>query len=142
MSLQRESGIRGLSVARRVLVVDDDADSADLVVLTLQRAGHEARAVGTARAALATAAEFLPQVVVLDLGLPDMSGYELGVSLKGDPALASCELIALTGRAERDDRLKTMAAGFKAHITKPFSLEALLTAVSDGTSTPAAAFAH
>ena len=86
-----------MSLQRRVLIVDDDADSADLLVQLLEMRGHDVRAVHSASHAVSEAAEFLPQVAILDVGLPDMSGYELAQLLRKSERLAECKLIAVTG---------------------------------------------
>ena len=116
---------------RRVLVVDDNEDSADLLVQLLEMHGHEARSAYTGRDAIALAGEFLPQVAVLDLGLPDMHGYELAAVLRGSAALRRCKLIAVTGYSANADQLRTKMADFDLHLVKPVDLQHLANAVAD-----------
>jgi CheY-like chemotaxis protein len=103
----------------RVLVVDDDLDTAETLAFLLRDMGHQVEFAVTARAALQVARRFLPEFVFLDLGLPDMDGYELGKALKGEPALHGIRILVVTGRALDEDRQKTAEAGFDAHLVKP-----------------------
>lgn len=118
-----------MTLQRRVLIVDDDADSADLLVQLLEMRGHEVRAVHSASQALSEAAEFLPQVAILDVGLPDMSGYELAQLLRKSEALATGRLIAVTGYSGDAVVARCKMAGFDQHLVKPVDLEALARAV-------------
>jgi CheY-like chemotaxis protein len=93
----RSSGVREVSNSCRVLIVDDNADSADLLAFVLARAGYELRVAGTPAAALALADEFCPQIALIDIGLPDMDGYELLGVLRRKPQLDQCRFIAVTG---------------------------------------------
>jgi CheY-like chemotaxis protein len=132
----RGSGIFAISRTRRVLIVDDHVASAELIAEVLTAQGHEARIAHEPLGALQAALEFEPQVAILALGLPGMSGYELLTSLRAANELSECRFIALTGHAERADRRRSSEAGFQAHLTKPFDLRAVLLAVS--VDTPAA----
>ena len=108
--------------AKRILVVDDEADAAEALVEILALQGHEARAVPDGVAAFAAVGELEPEVVLLDLGLPNMSGYEVARRLRemlGRRVL----LIALTGY--HDDKARLQEAGFDAHLLKPTQLEKL-----------------
>jgi CheY-like chemotaxis protein len=107
------------SHTRRVLVVDDDLDTAETLAFLLRDMGHKVEFAISARAALEVAGRLRPQIVFLDLGLPDMDGFELGKLLKVDPALPGLRIFVFTGRAEEEDRHRTLAAGFEAHLTKP-----------------------
>jgi PAS domain S-box-containing protein len=104
---------------RRVLVVDDNADSADSLAMALRLAGHEVRVAYRARAALALAHAFRPEVAILDIGIPDMSGYELARALRAEEWAVGLRLVALTGWGQDDDRRRAQEAGFDAHLTKP-----------------------
>jgi CheY-like chemotaxis protein len=132
----RLSGIYTRSTSRRVLIVDDHVDSADLAALLLEQNGHEARVAYGPLPALSIAAHFQPQVVLLDIDLPTMDGYELATLLRSHPFLAHCRFIALTAYAYEMDRRKSEAAGFYCHLTKPFGAQALFDAVTgdDGAS--------
>jgi len=123
------SGSRETTLQRRVLIVDDDADSADLLVQLLEMRGHNARSVNSASRAIAEAAEFLPDVAILDVGLPDMSGYELAQLLRNSEALAQCKLIAVTGYSGDAALARSKMAGFDLHLVKPVDLEMLARSV-------------
>ncbi len=118
------------SCARRVLVVDDDADSADLLVSLLQMHGHLARSVHTGSEALETARDFRPEVAILDVGLPDMSGYELATALRS-AQLGACKLIAVTGYSGASELERSKRAGFDLHLVKPVDLQVLAKTVAE-----------
>ena len=123
------SGAREASPKRRVLIVDDDADSADLLVQLLEMRGHDARSVNSARDAMAEAPGFQPHVAILDVGLPDMSGYELAQLLRNCEGLAECKLIAVTGYSGDSALARSKMSGFDQHLVKPVDLEALARSV-------------
>jgi CheY-like chemotaxis protein len=120
---------RDLSDARRVLVVDDDVDAADIVAQALEVHGHETRVAYDALNALNVAAEFRPQVAILDVNMPTMGGHELGEVLRKD--LPGCKFIALTGDATALNYLRSQWAGFHDHLTKPVALNELLNAICE-----------
>ncbi|HKO48778.1 MAG TPA: response regulator [Polyangiaceae bacterium] len=126
------SGSREVTLQRRVLIVDDDADSADLLVHLLEMRGHVARSANSASQAVAEAAEFLPEVAILDVGLPDMSGYELAQLLRKSEGLANCKLIAVTGYSGDAVLARSKMAGFDMHLVKPVDLELLARSVLVG----------
>ena len=109
----------------RVLVVDDNVDAAESLAMLLRVEGHEVEAVHDGPSALAAARRFRPQVVLLDLGLPGMDGHEVARRLRQEPDLGPLRLVALTGYGQDDDRRRSQAAGFDAHLVKPASPEAL-----------------
>jgi two-component system CheB/CheR fusion protein len=111
---------------RRVLVVDDVVDIATSLALALELAGHEVRQAGDAKQALAIVDGFAPDVVILDIGLPDMDGYALARALRERPATADARLIAVSGYGQEDDRDKSAAAGIDYHLAKPADLKELL----------------
>lgn len=115
---------------RRILVVDDNADAA-LTVGTLLRAwGHDVHTVFNGPAALAEAQSFRPEVVLLDIGMPGMSGYDVARALRAHPIDPGTIIIALTGYGRESDRERSFEAGFDYHLTKPPDpnmLESLLT---------------
>jgi CheY-like chemotaxis protein len=123
------SGARETTLHRRVLIVDDDADSAELLVQLLEMRGHEVRSVNSGSGAVAEAAEFLPHVAILDVGLPDMSGYELAQLLRKCPGMAECKLIAVTGYSGEAALARSKIAGFDLHFVKPVDLEMLARSV-------------
>ncbi len=119
-------GGEALLAGRRVLVVDDNGDAAESLALLLHAVGAEVRTAHDGLAGLAQAAEFLPQAVLLDLGMPGMDGFEVARRLRGDARQAGLVIVALTGWGQEDDRRRTQAAGFDHHLTKPVDVDALL----------------
>ena len=105
--------------ARRVLVVDDNVDSVESMEVLLQIWGHEVRTAHDGPAALAVAADYRPDIVLLDIGLPGMSGYEVAQRLREIPGLAKTVLVAVTGYGQESDRRRTREAGFNRHLVKP-----------------------
>lgn len=110
---------------RRVLVVDDNRDSTETLSLLLRAKGHEAREASNGVDAIAVADDFHPQVVVLDLSLPGMDGYEVAARLREKPYGSEMRLVALTGWAGGDVRAKAASAGFDFHLLKPVDWAAL-----------------
>jgi CheY-like chemotaxis protein len=104
---------------RRVLVVDDNADAATALCLVLEMEGHDARAVFSGPAALEALAEFEAEVVLLDLGMPQMDGFEVARRIRQLPNGRQVLLVALTGWGQDQDRQGTAEAGFDEHLTKP-----------------------
>jgi signal transduction histidine kinase len=107
----------------RVLIVDDNEDGAEIMVDAVTSMGYEARLAYDAPAALRVAAEFLPAIAFLDIGLPVMNGYELAARLREIPGLSQIRLIAVTGYGQESDRAKARAAGFHHHLVKPIDLD-------------------
>jgi CheY-like chemotaxis protein len=124
-----------------ILVVDDNVDAAMMLGELLGAIGHRVWLAHDGASALASAAQALPQVVFLDIGLPDMSGLDVAVGMRALPGMAGATLVALTGWGAQEDRMRTLQAGFDHHLTKPAqfdSVEQLLHAVADRRpSTPA-----
>ncbi|HEX5269785.1 MAG TPA: response regulator [Gemmataceae bacterium] len=128
--------------ALRVLVVDDNAHVGRIFGLLLSAWGHEPRTATDGRDALAVAAEFLPDVVLLDLGLPGMDGCEVAYHLHALPRLRDVVLLAMTGTDDDDLRLRAAAAGCASYIVKPADLNELgmlLNALAQGKATCASA---
>ncbi len=115
----------------RVLVVDDNRDAAETTAMFLQVAGHEVKAVGSGMEALACVPLFMPEVVVLDIGLPGMDGYEVARRMRRMPQTAAAFLIAVTGYGREEDRLAAMQAGFNEHLMKPAEPARLIHLMSD-----------
>ena len=113
------------AVGRRILVVDDNTDSADLLLVLLERLGNEVRAAYDGEAGVLEAAEFGPDVVFCDIGMPKMNGYEVARRLREQPWSRELVLVALTGWGQEDDRKKSAAAGFDFHLVKPVDPSAL-----------------
>jgi len=108
-----------VKVARRVLVVDDNRDAAATLEMLVQLWGHEVRTAHTGPAALAEAAIYRPEVVLLDIGLPGMDGYEVAQRLRKLDGLEKVVLIAITGYGQEDDRRRSREAGVDQHLVKP-----------------------
>lgn len=111
---------------RRLLVVDDNLDAARMLGMCLEEAGHEIIIEHSARGALERAYAEIPDVCLLDIGLPDMDGNELAQRLRSQAETTNTILIAITGYGQRQDREKSIAAGFDHHFVKPVDLEKLL----------------
>ncbi|HKB00849.1 MAG TPA: response regulator [Gemmataceae bacterium] len=114
-----------------VLVVDDNPDAAESLALVLGQAGHVVRVAGDGFAALDAAREARPDVVLLDLGMPGMNGFEAARRLREDPAACPALLVAVTGWDGDDDRRRTRAAGFDHHLTKPADPERVLALIGE-----------
>jgi CheY-like chemotaxis protein len=128
-SLPPPAPSKGSPAKRRVLVVDDNRDAAEMLVQVLQHAGHEVREEHDGLAALVATAQFLPQVIVLDLGLPGLDGFEVARRLRADPQFAGLRIVALTGYGQESDRRRTAEVGIDVHLVKPVPIEVLLEAV-------------
>ncbi|MEP6886265.1 MAG: ATP-binding protein [Gammaproteobacteria bacterium] len=122
-------------VSQRILVVDDNVDAADTLALLLQLDGHQAEAVYMSTEALEKAKSFEPHVVLLDIGLPGMNGYELAERLRAMRELTGMRLIALTGYGKAEDHDRTKAAGFDDHLVKPVDAMTLKLALARGSQT-------
>jgi two-component system CheB/CheR fusion protein len=103
----------------RVLVVDDNVDSADSIAAILGTSGHEVEIAYSAQKALEMAVEYQPDIMLLDIGLPGMDGYEVAKHLRQTPELKEMRLIAITGYGQESDRQRSRAAGFDEHVVKP-----------------------
>ena len=114
------------SSARRVLVVDDNRDSADSTTDMLRLMGHKVESAYSGLEALHAAAQFKPDVVLLDLSMPGIDGYETLRRLRELPGLANVFAVAMTGYGAEEDTRRTRASGFDAHLTKPAPLDALV----------------
>ena len=105
----------------RVLVVDDQPDLADCVAMMIETIGHEARAVYNGADALTVSRAEIPDLMLLDLGMPEMTGYELARAIRQDETLSNVPLIALSGYGRDEDRARAKEAGFDLHLTKPIA---------------------
>jgi CheY-like chemotaxis protein len=113
-------------VPRRMLLVDDHADALEALERIMRLMGHDVRGALDGESALRVAAEFRPDMVVLDIGLPGMDGYEVARRLRALPGLEDVTLIALTGYGQHDDLERARQAGFDHHLLKPVLPEAVL----------------
>lgn len=127
--------------SKRVLVVDDNEDAGELLGVMLQQEGFEPVIVNDGPAALRAAASVSPSVVILDIGLPGMNGYEVAKLLREQSSLTDTAIIALSGWGSPEDKRRAMDAGFDLHLTKPVFLEELRQALGAVTP-PGSARAH
>lgn len=102
-----------------MLVVDDNVDAARSLAKLLQICGHETRVAHRGREALEVAYPFKPEVVLLDIGLPDMNGYDVARRLRSEPSLEGMLVVALTGWGNEENKRESKEAGFDFHLTKP-----------------------
>ena len=109
----------------RVLVVDDNPDGAQSVGRLLEMMGHEARVARDGTEALTTIESFKPEIVLLDIGLPGLSGYEVARRIREQPGGTSMVLVALTGWGQAEDRRRSREAGLDLHWVKPVNARAL-----------------
>ncbi|MGD9762854.1 MAG: PAS domain S-box protein [Candidatus Binatia bacterium] len=107
----------------RVLIVEDNADAAESLRMLLELLGHRVRAVTDGPSALAAARANPPDVMIIDIGLPGMNGYDLAQAIRADEGLRRITLIALTGYGQEEDRQRSLSAGFDYHLVKPVDLE-------------------
>jgi PAS domain S-box-containing protein len=119
------------SSPKRVFIVDDNADAAETLALLLQFEGHEVQAVHTPADALEQIEAFKPDVALVDIGLPELNGYELVRRLKKQPSLAAVKFVAVTGYGQLEDRRRVRDAGFNDHLVKPVSMPALERTLSE-----------
>ncbi|WP_229410156.1 ATP-binding protein [Massilia timonae] len=125
VSVAEPPGVAANAVQLRILVADDNADAADTLSLVLREKGHEVHVAYGGEDAVRMGTSIVPDLVFLDLGMPHIDGYEAARALRALPALAEARLVALTGWGAQEDRARTRAAGFDAHLLKPAMPEAL-----------------
>jgi signal transduction histidine kinase len=114
----------------RVLVVDDNDDAADMLTTMLGQWGYDARPASNGRIALELAETFAPEIVLLDLGLPDFDGYTIAERMRVRPWAASTRIFALTGRGQEEDKRRSLASGLDEHLVKPIDPDELRTLLS------------
>jgi signal transduction histidine kinase len=115
--------------ARRVLVVDDNVDAAEILSIALESSGHDVAVAHDGPSALEVAESFRPEVVLLDIGLPGIDGYEVARRLRADEMSSAVRLVALTGYGQPADRARAMQAGFDEHLVKPADLDQVEAAI-------------
>ena len=118
-----------MNMRLRVLVVDDNRDAADSLGLIVGACGHEVEVVYDGAAVLQKAPEFRPHVILLDIGLPHVDGYELARILRQQDALTGVMIIAVTGRGDDEQRKKALEAGFNFLLVKPIDPDMLTEAL-------------
>jgi PAS domain S-box-containing protein len=119
------SAISHERVPARVLMVEDNPDAAESLSMVLELLGHQVRVAHDGMSALEAARAELPDLMLIDIGLPGMSGYEVAQAIRRDPRLKHLRLVALTGYGRSEDQAQAIAAGFDHHLVKPVDLEAL-----------------
>lgn len=115
-----------LSPGRRILVVDDNRDAAESLGRLLRMSGNDVRTAHDGLEAVATAEEFGPEVIFLDIGLPKLNGYEAAGRIRQQEGGKDILLVALTGWGQEEDRGRSRDAGFDHHLTKPVAFSVLL----------------
>ncbi|MES2661390.1 MAG: PAS domain S-box protein [Verrucomicrobiota bacterium] len=120
-----EQKISDKAKSLRMLIVDDNHDAAETMAMLQRLHGHDTRTAHTGPAAVTLAAEFIPEVVLLDIGLPEMDGFEVARRLRSMPDMKNAFLIALTGYGTDADRQQAREAGFDEHLAKPADLKLL-----------------
>jgi len=123
--------------SRRILVVDDNEDSAESLTILLSLAGHKTHTAYDGLEALEAAETFKPHIILLDIGLPKLNGYEVAHKIREQPWGQAMVLVALTGWGQEEDRRRSREAGFNHHLTKPvdpLELTSLIASVGAGTS--------
>ena len=115
----KPDGIQRARSPRRMLVVDDNVDSAESLAMLMKIVGHNVHTAHDGLEAISAAAEFKPEVVLLDIGLPKLNGYEVARRIRELPDGQEVTLIALTGWGQEEDRRRSREAGFNAHLVKP-----------------------
>ena len=110
---------------RRILVADDNGDALETLAMLLELSGHQVIAANSGHRALELAARHRPEIALLDIGMPDLDGYEVVRRLRAEAWGRSMCLIALTGWGQDSDRRLSREAGFDAHLVKPLDLKAL-----------------
>jgi CheY-like chemotaxis protein len=114
-----------------IVVADDDPDILNIICMSLEAMGHTVERATTGREAVALAQASQPNLVVMDLMMPDMNGYEATEALKADPATASIPVLALTAKAMRGDEERGRRAGVDAYLTKPFRISQVIEVVEE-----------
>jgi CheY-like chemotaxis protein len=115
----------------RVLIVDDNEDAADLMAEALESMGHSTRVAYDGPQALRVVGDFVPDVALVDIGLPVMDGHELARRLRESPRLARLRLVAVTGYGQESDRQRSREAGFDAHLVKPVDVDRLADVITE-----------
>jgi CheY-like chemotaxis protein len=111
----------GSDRSRSILIVEDNDDARESLRMLLESLGHRVLEAGDGQHGLALALHHRPEVVLIDLGLPGLDGYEVARALRASPGCEATALIAVTGYGQADDRRRSKEAGFDAHLVKPVS---------------------
>jgi CheY-like chemotaxis protein len=120
---------------RKVLMADDNRDAVDSMALLLELAGYQTMVAYTGERAVAMAREHRPDIVLLDIGMPDMTGYDAARAIRQLEHGQSIYLIAITGWGQAEDKARAVEAGFDEHLTKPVDPDRLAEVVHHGLRT-------
>ncbi|MHB0956888.1 MAG: response regulator [Pirellulaceae bacterium] len=115
----------------RILVVDDQAITAEMLSILLQTCGHEVQVAHNGPDALRLAVDLQPHMVLLDIGLPGMTGYEVARQIRQDSRINEAYLVAITGYVREEDRQRSKEAGFDVHLVKPVEFDDLKKVLAD-----------
>ena len=129
--VQRGSEPTEPSVRRRILVVDDNEDAASTLAMLLQLTGNEVHTACDGLEAVKAVADLQPDVVLMDIGMPKLNGYDAARRIRGHASGKDTFLIALSGWGQEEDKVRSANAGFNAHITKPVDVSALNKLLAD-----------
>lgn len=120
-----------VEVRRRILVVDDSRDNAESMALLLELDGHETFTAHDGHEAVARAAELAPDIILLDIGLPGLSGYEVCRHVRAQQGGGAIVIVALSGWGQAADKQKAKDAGFDEHLTKPVEHDVLVRTLTE-----------
>ncbi|HQU45347.1 MAG TPA: response regulator [Pirellulales bacterium] len=121
---------KGAGTALRILLVEDHPEVAQAQALLLRAIGYHVQVAGDGPTAVEMARSSLPDIAIVDIGLPGFDGYQVAESLRADPSTAAIRLIALTAYGSPEDRQRAFRSGFELHLVKPASLDQLRRALS------------
>jgi CheY-like chemotaxis protein len=129
----REQGkpVGPCGIGSKVMVIDDNVELAMGLARLLKLLGHEVKMAHDGPTALETARDFHPEVVLLDIGLPGLDGYQVATMLRQDQCVGKPRLIAITGYGHEEDRRRSREAGFDYHLVKPIEFRSLVTLLAD-----------
>jgi CheY-like chemotaxis protein len=127
-----ESGFTAVSGRLRVLLIEDNIDGREIMAMRLSALGHDVFTAENGPLGIEIAEREKPDVVLLDIGLPEMDGFAVARALRGNPETCSLRLIALTGYGLEEDRIRSLEAGFDMHLVKPVDQERLARALARG----------
>jgi two-component system, chemotaxis family, CheB/CheR fusion protein len=125
-SLEKPLSTGSSNKGRAALVVDDVPDVTEMLAVLMTHAGYDVHTASSARKAITLAREHHFDVIISDIGMPEMNGYELAHALRALPGYESVPMVAVTGYSMFDDRSRSLVAGFNEHVTKPIDPRAFL----------------
>jgi two-component system phosphate regulon response regulator PhoB len=117
--------------ARRILIIDDDLAFSSVIKMLLQQRGHQVFTAVDGRQGLEMAAEYLPQIIVLDINLPTFSGFDVIKQLKENEQLQAIPVVMVSALSQDSNRVRGLALGSRGYLPKPFTIEQLLAVIRD-----------